>query len=67
METDVSLAKAHLFFSLLPLGCFWLGTSTVLKSASRKNNFKVHLFVGESMQWIAEATMLQSRANILCL
>jgi len=42
METDVPLAKAHLFLSLLPPGCFWLGTSTVLESASKKNNFRVH-------------------------
>lgn len=40
METGISLAKAHLFLSLLPLGCFWLGTSTVLESTSMKKQFQ---------------------------
>lgn len=42
MQTDVPLAKAHLCFSLLPQGCFWLGTPSVLESASKKNKFRVH-------------------------
>lgn len=39
METEVSLAKAHLFLSLLLLGCFWIGTSAVIEPASKKNDF----------------------------